>query len=77
MNLLPFLKLMAERGASDIFLAANSPLIIKIQGVCYPANNQVLQAEHVKQLVYEMLTAEQIAKFEKDTGIKCRCGRFV
>jgi twitching motility protein PilU len=66
MNLLPFLKLMAERGASDIFLAANSPLIIKIQGVCYPANSQVLQAEHVKQLVYEMLTAEQIAKFEKD-----------
>lgn len=66
MSLVPFFKLMAERGASDIFLNANSPLIIKIQGVCYPANNQVLKAEHVKHLVYELLTEQQIATFERD-----------
>lgn len=66
MNLLPFFKLMAERGASDIFLSANSPIIIKIQGVCYPVNNQVLTADHVKQLVYQLLTPERIAAFERD-----------
>ncbi|MDR3412898.1 MAG: PilT/PilU family type 4a pilus ATPase [Formivibrio sp.] len=66
MNLLPFFKLMAERNASDIFLSANSPIIIKIQGTCYPVNNQLLSAEHVKQLVYQLLTPERIAAFERD-----------
>ncbi len=66
MNLLPFFKLMAERNASDIFLSANSPIIIKIQGACYPVNNQLLSAEHVKQLVYQLLSPERIAAFERD-----------
>lgn len=66
MNLLPFFKLMAERNASDLFLSANSPVIIKLQGVCHPANNQVLSGEHVKQLVYQLLSPERIAQFEKN-----------
>lgn len=65
MNLLPFFKLMAERNASDLFLSANSPIIIKIQGSCYPVNNQVLTGEYTKQLVYQLLTPERIAKFEQ------------
>ncbi len=66
MNLLPFFKLMAERNASDLFLTANSPVIIKIQGVCYPVNNQVLSGEHVRHLVYQLLSPEHIAAFERD-----------
>lgn len=66
MNLLPFFKLMAERNASDLFLSANSPVLIKIQGSCYPVNNQVLSSEHVKTLVYQLLSPERIAAFERD-----------
>lgn len=66
MNLLPFFKLMAERNASDLFLSANSPIIIKIQGACHPVNNQVLNAEQVKYLVYQLLPPERIAVFEQD-----------
>ena len=66
MNLLPFFKLMAERNASDLFLSANSPIVIKLQGVCHPVNNQVLSGEHVKQLAYQMLSPERIAAFERD-----------
>ncbi|GGP19602.1 PilT/PilU family type 4a pilus ATPase [Silvimonas iriomotensis] len=66
MNLMPFFKLMSERQASDLFLSANAPITIKIQGVCYPVNNQVLGADHVKQLVYQIMNPQQIAKFEKD-----------
>lgn len=66
MNLLPFFKLMAERNASDLFLSANSPIIIKIQGSCHPVNNQVLSSEHVKQLVYQLLSPERIAAFEQN-----------
>ena len=66
MNLLPFFKLMAERNASDIFLSANSPIVIKIQGVCYPVNSQVLNAEQVKHLIYQLLSPERIIIFERD-----------
>ncbi|WP_035053858.1 PilT/PilU family type 4a pilus ATPase [Andreprevotia chitinilytica] len=66
MNLLPFFKLMAEHQASDLFLASHSPVVIKINGNCRPANNQVLNADHVKQLVYQLMTPEQIAEFERD-----------
>lgn len=66
MNLLPFFKLMAERNASDLFLAANSPIVIKIQGSCHPVNNQVLSAEHVKQLAYQLMGADRVAAFERD-----------
>ncbi|WP_028454369.1 PilT/PilU family type 4a pilus ATPase [Chitinilyticum litopenaei] len=66
MNLLPFFKLMAERSASDLFLSAHSPIVIKIQGVCHPVNNQILAPEHVKQLAYQLMNEEQIARFERE-----------
>ncbi|GHD59950.1 PilT/PilU family type 4a pilus ATPase [Jeongeupia chitinilytica] len=72
MNLLPFFKLMAERSASDLFLSADSPIVIKINGQCNPANSQVLGAEHVKQLVYQLMSPEQIARFESDWELNFR-----
>ncbi|MBM3114520.1 PilT/PilU family type 4a pilus ATPase [Jeongeupia naejangsanensis] len=72
MNLLPFFKLMAERQASDLFLSADSPIVIKINGQCNPANNQVLGAEHVKHLVYQLMSTEQIARFEQDWELNFR-----
>ncbi|BCL75122.1 twitching motility protein PilT [Jeongeupia sp. HS-3] len=72
MNLLPFFKLMAERQASDLFLSADSPIVIKINGQCHPANNQVLGAEHVKHLIYQLMTPEQISRFEQDWELNFR-----
>ncbi|WP_028451340.1 PilT/PilU family type 4a pilus ATPase [Chitinilyticum aquatile] len=66
MNLLPFFKLMAERNASDLFLSAHSPIVIKIQGTCHPVNNQVLAPEHVKQLAYQLMNEGQIERFERE-----------
>ncbi|XZG69345.1 PilT/PilU family type 4a pilus ATPase [Chitinibacteraceae bacterium HSL-7] len=66
MNLLPFFKLMAEHKASDLFLTPRSPAIVKINGHCRPVNNQMLEAEHIKHLVYQLMTPEQIADFERD-----------
>ncbi len=60
------LQLMAEKKASDIFLSAGSPIMIKIQGVMMPVNPQVMDAEQTKKIVYEMLTPAHIATFEKD-----------
>jgi len=44
----PLLKLMAEKKASDLFFSSNSPVKIKIEGVIYPINKQVLNAEAVR-----------------------------
>lgn len=60
------LQLMAEKKASDIFLSAGSPIMIKIQGNMMPVNPQLMDAEQTKKIVYEMLTPAQIATFEKD-----------
>ncbi len=38
----PLLKLMAEKKASDLFFTSNSPIKIKIEGLIYPINKQVL-----------------------------------
>lgn len=66
MNLLPFFKMMAERHASDLFVTAGAPVQVKMQGVLYPVNKQVLGPDHVKQLAYELMDAEKIRTFEAE-----------
>jgi hypothetical protein len=36
------LRLMSDKKASDVYLSAHSPALIKINGQCIPINNQVL-----------------------------------
>lgn len=60
----PLFKLMAEKQASDLFFTARAPIQIKINGVVMPINNQVLEAEQVKQIAYEMMSDNQIKEFE-------------
>jgi twitching motility protein PilU len=60
----PLLKLMAEKQASDLFFTAGAPIQIKINGVVMPVNNQVLDAEQVKRISYELMSEAQIREFE-------------
>jgi twitching motility protein PilU len=61
----PLFKLMAEKEASDMFFTAGAPIQIKINGVVMPINSQVLGADQVKQICYELMTEAQIGEFEK------------
>jgi twitching motility protein PilU len=58
--------LMAEKKASDIFLSVGSPINIKINGVAMPVNQTVLNADAVKQLLYEVLNDRQIREYEEE-----------
>jgi twitching motility protein PilU len=60
------LQLMAEKKASDIFISAGSPISIKIQGNLIAVNPAIMDGEQTKKIVYEMLSAAQIATFEKE-----------
>jgi len=60
----PLLQLAADKLASDLFFSVGAPINIKINGVVMPVNQQILTADQVKQIAYEMMTPAQIADFE-------------
>ena len=59
------LRLMAERKASDIYLSAHSPVLIRINGNCVPINAQVLPATAPLALLSEVVPAERIQELER------------
>ncbi|HNQ76915.1 MAG TPA: PilT/PilU family type 4a pilus ATPase, partial [Pseudothauera hydrothermalis] len=59
-------QLMADKQASDIFISAGAPIHIKIQGHTMPINQQVMEPSMIKRMIYEMMSAEQIERFERD-----------
>jgi twitching motility protein PilU len=61
------LRLMGEKKASDVYLSAHAPALIKINGQCLPINNQLLPADAPKALLAELLPAKRIEELE-ETG---------
>ena len=61
------MRLMAERQASDVFLSANMPILIKIHGQMLQLSDQVLSPTQPRQLLAEVLTPLQLEELE-DTG---------
>jgi len=59
-------QVMAEKKASDIFLSVGAPINIKINGVAVPINQTVMNADAVKQLLYEVLNEKQIREYEEE-----------
>ena len=48
------LRLMNEKRASDIYLSANAPALIKINGQCVPINGQILPSDAPRNLLAEV-----------------------
>ena len=61
------LRLMAERKASDIYLSAHSPVMIRINGICVPINAQVLPPTAPLALLSEVVPEARIQELE-NTG---------
>ncbi len=59
-NMERILRLMADKGASDVFISANSPVIIKINGNSVPANPKRMTADSCLLMLKEILTDEQV-----------------
>jgi twitching motility protein PilU len=58
------LRLMAEKKASDIYLSAFSPALIRINGQCVPINNQTLPADAPRNLLAEIIPEERMAELD-------------
>ena len=61
------LRLMAEKKASDVYLSANAPALIKINGECVPINNQILPPDAPRNLLSEVVAPDRIEELE-ETG---------
>lgn len=55
------LRLMSEKKASDVYLSAHAPALIKINGQCVPINNQSLPPDAPRSLLAEVLPADKLA----------------
>ena len=58
------LKHMRAKGASDLFITAEFPPAMKIDGKVTPVSNQVLSAQHSKELARAIMNDRQAEEFE-------------
>jgi len=66
MNLQPYLKLMSEQHASDMYFTTGAPVSVRIEGVIRPVGKSMLNPGMTKKLAYDLLTPQQISDFEKN-----------
>jgi twitching motility protein PilU len=59
------LRLMGEKKASDVYLSAHAPALIKINGQCLPINNQLLPPDAPKALLAEVLPEHRLEELEQ------------
>ena len=66
-NLERVLRLMAEKNASDVYMSANTPILIKIHGQILQLSDQLLTTNQTRQLLGELLAPQQMEELE-ETG---------
>lgn len=81
MDISPYLKLMAEKDASDLFFSVGAPPTIKIQGHAMPVGKTVLQSADVRALAYSITDDSQQKQFERELELNlaftlAEVGRF-
>src|SRR5436853_5320906 len=65
-DLIDFLALAAERGASDLHLTVGAPPMLRVAGVIQPLTEEPLSAEDTRRLVIDTLKEGQRAKLENE-----------
>jgi twitching motility protein PilU len=65
-NLRPYLKLMADKGASDLFFTPHAPIKIKIEGQILPVGKETLTVELVNQIALSVMNEDQKHAFARE-----------
>lgn len=69
MDIQPYLKLMVEKNASDLYFTVGSPVKIKLEGKTSSVGRTVLDSELCQAAAYGIMTEQQIEYFE--TNLEC------
>ncbi|AHE67811.1 PilT/PilU family type 4a pilus ATPase [Legionella oakridgensis] len=64
MDIIPFLKLMVDRGASDLFFSVGTPPHIKIEGVTSPIGQAPLKSQQMAEIAKSMMNDQQRKEFD-------------
>jgi twitching motility protein PilU len=62
-------QLMKDKGASDLFIAVNSPIHIKINGQVIPVNQQKLDQNAILALLGEVVPAAKLQELERTSEL--------
>ena len=68
------LRLMADKNASDVYLSANSPLLIRINGQILQVNDQPLNSEQPRKLLAEVLSPLQLEELDETGEVNVAVG---
>ena len=56
MNLQPYLKLMTDQNASDMYFTTGAPVSVRIDGTMRPVGKSMLAPGTTKKLAYDLLS---------------------
>ncbi|SIS43088.1 PilT/PilU family type 4a pilus ATPase [Neptunomonas antarctica] len=65
MEFTQLLKVMTERGASDLFISAGARPSIKVDGTMQPLTKEPLKPSQARALVYSTMTDKQISEYDR------------
>lgn len=60
----PYLKVMADKQAADMYFVTGAPPNMKLNGKTQPVSKNPFKPGYIKKLAYSMLSDEQISDFE-------------
>ncbi len=66
MELVDLLKVLLEKGGSDLHLAVGRPPVIRVDGELVDTNYPIIAPEEGRRLIYSVLTDTQKARFERE-----------
>src|SRR5271170_2122347 len=64
-DIIEFLALTVERGASDLHLCVGSQPMVRLYGDLVAVSDKILDAETCRELIYSIFTENQRARFEE------------
>jgi twitching motility protein PilU len=66
MNIAPYLKLMSEKQASDLYFTTGAAVSVKIEGETKPVSRKALEPGLTKRIAYSIMDAKQVEEFESN-----------
>ncbi|HSI48026.1 MAG TPA: PilT/PilU family type 4a pilus ATPase [Ideonella sp.] len=74
MNMQRVLQLMAEKGASDLYLSANAPVLLKVNGQLLPVTDHVLPPLMPRTMLSEVLSPAQMEELDREGELNIGIG---
>lgn len=66
MRITEWLKILASKSGSDLYLSTGAPPCAKFEGQLKPIDNQILRPGEIKEIAYEIMDPTQQAEFEQE-----------